>query len=461
MSVVTQSPLELAEIRTSSDRSRRRSLFPLTVRGVALLIFAGYLLVGPVARETDIVAAVFATTLIFVVIALLGLTVTSGTRLRREFDLTLSFPEDDETGASGTGAYSGSEVGCLMKIPALSIWPLYVLSVRLVFEEGELELPLHRITGSFEGPTLLPQPITFPHRGRWRLHEIECVFGDQFGLSQLRWINAIDQTHATLTVRPPRPRDEPSLPVITSCQRSGDLVTDLHDRRGDLFDLKPYHPSDGMRRIVWKIFARRGELVARQPEASMTPEGQAVLFCLANAEEDHVCGAALSYVDDLDRLGIDIFFGTAGIGDRTPARSPVEAERLTIDTVWGTKRLEPHALLMEVDGVAGAARKILGPTATIDRILIVCSAERIGIPGQAEALLSLAHHLEAQRIKPVFFVLETQQPRMAAPMEGVWRWFTLPTPRTSFEPSNRADFERFAAIAGRAGWEMIRFGGSA
>ncbi len=460
MNVAIPPPLEIPTEHSVRGRTYTGFVIPITARGAALLGFAAYLLAGPVARETDIVAAVFATVFIFLVATLLTLTLASGLRLQREFDLSLSFPEGDESGTLTDGAFSGSEVGCLIKIPALAVWPLYVLSVRLVFEEGNLNLPLHRITGTFDGPTLLPQPITFPHRGRWRLKELQCTFGDQFGLSHLRWTKRVDPTLATITVRPPRPRDDSALPVVTSCQRSGDLVTDLHERRGDLFDLKPYHPSDGMRRIVWKIFARRGELVSRQPEASMTPEGQAVIFCLAGDEEDNVCGAALSYIDFLDALGIEIFFGAEGMGAQPAARSPIDGERLAIDSVWEAKNVAPQALTGEIDGVIGAARELLGPTSSIDRVLVFCSAERLGIPGHAQWTLSLARHLESQQIKPVFFVLDSKRREPLAAPPRMVRWLTLPTPRPAFAASSRDVFEKFAATASGAGWEIIRFGGA-
>jgi len=426
------------------------------------LVFAAYLIVGPVTRETDIVAAVFATTLVFLVVTLVGLTLVSGARLRREFDISLSFPEGDEESLASEGAFSGSEVGCLIRTPALSIWPLYVLSFRLVFEEGSLKLPLYRITGSFAEPTLLPQPITFPHRGRWRLKQIECVFGDHFGLSQLRWSKRVDQARSTITVRPSRAHEDTTLPVVTSCQRSGDLITDIHERRGDLFDLKPYHPSDGMRRIVWKIFARRGELVARQPEASMTPEGQAIIFCLAGEEEDGVCGAALTYIDHLDQLGIETYVGTEGMLSRPPARSPVASERLMIDSVWDAARVDSHELTAEFDRVVAAVRSLIGPTTSVDRILIFCSANRLGIAGHADWTVTLARHLDAQRIKPFFFILDEEPSHRRAPATDIkaLRWLTLASPRSSFAASSRGVFERFLATASGAGWDIIRFGGA-
>jgi len=100
-----------------------------------------------------------------------------------------------------------------------------------------------------------------------------------------------------------------SVPVLTSSYRAGDLISDANERRGDPFDLKPYHPSDGIKKILWKVYAKTGELISRHPEQSMTPEGQVFIFSVNNVEDDHVCGAALDYTKKLEDLSLDVFSG--------------------------------------------------------------------------------------------------------------------------------------------------------
>ncbi|MFM1848044.1 MAG: hypothetical protein RL417_1518, partial [Pseudomonadota bacterium] len=460
MAVGTSSSVQTPVVASDEAVAKAWLSSPITLRGGALGAFGVYLLLGPVARETDIVAAVFAATILFLVITALTLTIASGARIRREFLPALSFPEGDEESPGDSGVYSGREVGCLLKVPPISIWPLYVLSVRLEFEEPGLNLSVHRMTGSFSGNSFLPQPITFPHRGRWRLRAIDCVFGDQFGLTQLRWQHTVPSLGGTITVRPPRPHGS-VLPVITSCQRSGDLVTDLHDRRGDLFDLKPYHPADGMRRIVWKIFARRGELVSRQPEASMTPEGRAILYVLARSNEDLICGALLRYLQSLEDLGIEIFLGCEGMGSHPPARSVMLSERLLIEAVWNANRASPGSIEAEVEGLLGSVRGVLGTQTSLDRILVFCSAERLEWSTQSAFAVALGQNFQGKNIKPVFFIFEPADYSRSTGTSQypLLKYFVSERDRTPAPTRQTATYKRFLAAASSAGWEVIRFGG--
>ena len=455
----TTHPLEAPAIEPATAMGIRS---PLTFRGAILAAFCCYLLAVPVAQQTDIVAAVFGITVLFLIVTMLGLTLVSGARIRRDFAPTLSFPTGDSANGPGEGIIAGTQVGCLLKIPPVSVWPLFVLTIRLEFKEARLVVPLHRITGSFDRMTLLPLPLSFPHRGHWHLRSIEYTFGDQFGLSQLRWRQRVDQTTNTITVRPPRTYGE-ALPLMTSCQRSGDLVTDLHDRRGDLFDLKPYHPADGMRRIVWKIFARRGELISRQPEASMTPEGQVLVYCVAKEDEDRVCAATLQYLESLEALNIEIFLGCEGMRENAPARSASAGERLMIDSVWEAAVATPPARTDELKRLLGSVRLTMGATSSLERILFFCSAERLEEKTHADFMIALGREVETERVKPVFFLLENfapSAPRKSA-KPSLAHLFVAPTAPTPLTRQDRSSYERFLSTAASAGWEILRFQGGA
>lgn len=454
---LTLSPAQTARasLPTSPTPRTQRLGGRLTVRGSALALFATYLVAVPVRNDADIVAAVFATTMFSVILALLGLTLVSGRRLKRELAIALSAPDSGHLIAQ-------REVGCLLKIGPISIWPLFHVTGRFVFQSNAVKLPLYRLTGSYTESRLLPLPIVFPHRGRWNLEAIDATFGDQLGLAQYRWRSAPEKVRTSITVRPPV-WDLPNLPVFTSSHRSGDLVSDLHERRGDPFDLKPYHPADGMRRIAWKIFARRGELIARHPEASMTPEGQIVLYTLADENEDEVCSAALTYARQLDDAGLELFLGTAGMGSTSPARSVDGAERLMIDSVWSSRTLGVEEHRNELGEFIRQVRAVLGPTSALERLVVFCSAQRLAHEPSAAGCEALAHWLVSQGIKPIFFVVESRPlPRAQTQPTPLERLGGLFVARAATEPETalQATYDRFLGRAAALGYECVRIQGS-
>ena len=444
-----------ATLSASPTPRAQRSGGRLTARGAALAVFATYLVTIPVRNHADIVAAVFAAAMLVIIAALFGLTVISGRRLKRELELGLSAPESGNLVAN-------REIGCLFKTGPVSIWPLFHVTVRFAFQSDVVKLPLHRLTGSFSEARLLPLPIVFPHRGRWKLEVIDATFGDQLGLAHYRWRTPPETVRSAISVRP-LPRILPNLPVFTSSHRSGDLVSDLYERRGDPFDLKPYHPADGMRRIAWKIFARRGELIARHPEASMTPEGQVVLFTLADESEDDVCGAALAYAGQLEDAGLEIFLGTEGMGDAPPARSSEAAERLMNESVWSIRKLGDDGRRHELAEFLRRVRATLGPASSLERLALFCSARRLGHEPTADACEALARWLIGQGIKPVFFIEESRPlPRarpQPKPFERLGDLF-IASVETSTETGLQATYDRFLSRAAALGLDCVRIQGS-
>lgn len=201
-------------------------------------------------------------------------------------------------------------VSCTTSINGLSLPTFFSLSVERVFARGEAASAIHCLSGK-QLELTLHDSITFPHRGLWNLHLLKFQLRDFFGLTKLSWTMPCS---AMIEVFPPLA--EVQLPDLSSSvSRSGDTISELSTRNGDYFDIKNYDPSDGIKRILWKSYARSGELVVRRPEPALSPEGEVSIFLVAGKMDDSVAAKTISFVRDLFLENTVVNFGTAGLGE--------------------------------------------------------------------------------------------------------------------------------------------------
>ncbi|NDC37422.1 MAG: DUF58 domain-containing protein [Proteobacteria bacterium] len=429
MHTATPSISPFASIPELPAHETRWIPFPLTLRGILVAGVIVYGLLGPARLEADIIAATVGFTAAALFTTLLLITSVCAIGLRRAVRL----------GLGGVGASEKHEAGrpstIVLKLPEFSILPGFVLSLQPIFNSASLSLPEFRLTGAANGPRYLSHQISFPHRGVWTLQEVRVSFGDQLGLSQLRWRLVGEAVERHFRVHPPR-CEISQMPVVSSFERPGDLIAQSQERHGDPLDIRRYEPSDGTRRIVWKIFARKGELVSRHPEASMSPEGRVVMFCPALATEDAICSAMLQYAQQLTELNLEIVAGCSGMRAAPLAKTPEALEELLIRSVWSADLPtdETRAELGEV--LARAVQESSGDR--LHRVVLFTSSLRFRTARDRELMLELAATLQQQRITPTFFVYDTgndggalgsEQPRYTKRTPGgisqfVRVWFT-------------------------------------
>jgi hypothetical protein len=232
---------------------------------------------------------------------------------------------------------------------------------------------------------------------------VKCELTDGLGL--LRFVWKIPQS-VVLEVVPPQASDT-KLPILSSTQRAGDLVVDTNNRNGDPYDIKPYHPSDGVKKIVWKAYAKRGELLSRHPEASMTPEGHVVIVVLAEKENDHTCSHALAYIRNLELLNLDIVVGCLGRKQRGVARSFLAAESLLVQSVWDAASFSLEELTAEISSIVAECHAHNAGMA-LAKLLIFCGAEHAAHDHSRSALYDLGAWMENRAIEPVFCLTTPQ-----------------------------------------------------
>lgn len=367
----------------------RSGLGPLSARCVIALLFLVYLLLGPVQESADIVSASLTYAFLIVIVLLTGTMFIHGAVSKRALSISVLPPEHP--------AASGELVRVFLSLEHARILPFIFLDLSLDFEHEGASPAIVRVSGLSQSNRRIHIDISFPHRGSWDIRGVKCSLRDVTGLTRFTW--TIPQQTA-VTVAPP-PAHDSSLPVLSSTQRPGEMMIDIFNRHGEPFDIKSYHPSDGVKKIVWKAFAKRGELLSRHPEASMTPEGYVVILVIAGQKGDRACAQAIAYTESLARLNLEIIASCEGAHGRSPAHSPESFKDLLIDSVWDATASDKRHLQRDAAALLDYCRQ-LTPGVTVSKLLLFTTAERIATPEQAQELQDLATWLTNQSIAPVF-----------------------------------------------------------
>lgn len=362
-------------------------LGPLTTRGVVTILGALYLLLGPIQGSADIVSASLVSALL-ALLCLATIAVTAwGFVLQRKLSVTVTPPDQLVT--------SGEDVRLVLSLSSTPIPPLTALDISLVFEHSGASPSVIRVSGFQRTNRRVSLDLSFPHRGPWDITAVRCCYKDVTGLVRHEW--EIPQ-QTGIVVSPPTVY-ESMLPVLSSTQRPGEMIVDIFNRQGDPFDIKAYHPTDGVHRIVWKAFAKRGELLSRHPEASMTPEGFVIMMVVAQREDDKACAHALAYSESLSKLNLEIIGSCLGAQNRPPAHSTSTFQELLVDSVWSAGTTETltsdTAALLDYCGQ-------FTPGISVSKLILFTSSEFVSNDNHRAELLKLAAWLQAQNITPIF-----------------------------------------------------------
>ncbi len=360
------------------------SLGPLTSRSIVALLLMLYLLLGPIQSNADIVSASLTYAFFIVLGVVVGVAVIHGTVLKRQISINVIPPSEPAT--------SQEMVRVIISIEGARVLPFFSLDIALQFEHEGSSPALVRVSGFARRERHAHLDIAFPHRGSWDINTIQCALRDVTGLAHFTW-------KIPITVAPPTALDS-RLPVLSSTQRPGEMMIDIFNRQGEPFDIKSYHPSDGVKKIVWKAFAKRGELLSRHPEASMTPEGFVVMLVIAGQEGDPACAQAIAYTHSLSQLNLEIIASCEGANGRTPAHTPESFKELLIDSVWDATPNVPGHLRRDASALLDYCSQ-LTPSITVSKLLLFVSAERIATPDNIRELNDLAEWLSNQGILPV------------------------------------------------------------
>jgi len=297
-----------------------------------------------------------------------------------------------------------------VQLKGIELLPLTKLKLSFVDKHATLKLPPLSINCSDGHSLVLSYPISFPHRGVWNFNPVTAEISDQFGLFRWRW--TLQGSQFTATIDPPH-RTVDAYPVISSSFRSGDAVPELQKRDGDPFDIKSYNPSDSLRRIVWKLFAKSGVLHTRYPEPSITPEGVSCLFVLANQMDDDLCSEVEGYCRMLESLDVDLIGGCLGMQNASCATSGEAMRELLVSSVWACESGDLVADFLQFK----LATENMG--VSMEKVIFFCSSLALGEKFGQLLSLEAGSIATKYRINPVFLVTKNNQIQASRRKTGI------------------------------------------
>lgn len=360
-----------------------------TFRGFIFILISIYLIFVPGLNSADLISNMIGLCFCVILSLLTAVVVASSYFYRKQhFEIHPPITENNKLCAKHTA-------NIIVKTQTLRILPLLELSLKIHFEH-EIKTMQHKIIGFSKTAHNLVEEIQFPHRGNWIINRLELSVGDIFGLTKISWKQPCQ---FKISVAPQSSPIDP-LPIVSSSSVAGDTQPDNERKAGDYYDFKSYHPSDGARRIIWKIFARSGKLISRHPEPNITPEGRVFIYCLADKDDDSTCNQALQYMQFLQAANLEIFFNCQGSA-QSHVLSVEAAQELLIDSCWNCEKSTLSTIKNEVLNLLKSQNQ--QSDQKLERLLIFCSQKRAS--QKTSDLVDLAEFIKQQKTEPIF-VLE-------------------------------------------------------
>ena len=426
--------------------------YPLTIRGTLIVLAGIYLFLFPAQNSADLVASLLGLTIVIFGILLPIVTIAFGLILKRRTSVQIIGP--DEIIISNTLAKVG------IRTSVLSVPPLYSLKIKMHFLNTGLEASTHELIGSSSKERRFIETIKFPHRGNWEVKELALNFGDNFGLSSVSW--KIPLTNCTFRVYPGGEHQR-QIPIVSSTQRSGDELEHPTQRTGDPLDLKPYHPSDGVRRILWKVFAKSGQLITRHPEKSMTPEGKIFSLILAGPKDDSSCQMALNHLTKIEELSLENW--SSCLGTRVEGLKPqsgVDAVAdLAIDTAWAAQKL------INTNSIANSIKteiqyllsNIPSDNSELSSIYLFIGKSILSSEQHLRDLKEVGSWLNSRHIDPIFCVEEQElRSNTLNPTQTKMDFFKkifFDSPKSELDIEALKYYPEFLKICAQTGWQVI------
>ena len=191
----------------------------------------------------------------------------------------------------------------------------------------------------------------FEARHRSGASEVVRVYtvSDGFGLARVRftvreprfvrvapWLGAVDQAPALTALAPGEVRSHPR------GQPAGDRV-----------ELRPYVRGDPLRMVLWKVYARTGELMVRTPETARDQDTDVYAFFIAGTG-DEASAAVAWVVMTRNLLGPRWRFGADGMTGATSDQSAVETAICRSRAFRHVSAMGLNSFLAEADPASGA-----------------------------------------------------------------------------------------------------------
>jgi len=217
------------------------------------------------------------------------------------------FESDDEQLTLDVGARSETGFGFGWS----SLIPLISVGVKWVAPRG-VDVELVAVRG---GLREVVRPL---QRGRGDEIVREITIRDWFGVSRIRF-----RRRASLSVHLlPGPGKAAAFELIEQL-RPGDVLGHPEGQpMGDYIEMRRYAAGDPLKLVLWKAYARTGNLLVRTPERAVTPTTRMLAYFVPGESDEPSAGIARAAVE-AGLLGDEVVFMAEGAQD--PAGSPGNA----------------------------------------------------------------------------------------------------------------------------------------
>ena len=173
--------------------------------------------------------------------------------------------------------------------------------------------------------------VVFSRRGHWKTIKREFWISDTFGICRVRFTREME-----IDLLVEANTGKLAAPVFAlGMQDGGESPHPMGKPYGDRVDIRNYAPGDPVRYILWKTYARTGELVVRNPERALKPAERILAYLISSARDSASAGAAQATINS-HGLGRDWKFGADG------SKSAVEEIQQATDLITRSADVESN-----------------------------------------------------------------------------------------------------------------------
>lgn len=373
------------------------NIYPFTFGGTIILLLAVYLV--SLREQFDLIAQVIGV----VVLAYIALTLLLAiTTLYLNKNITIKNLNDQEY-------ISRNKCHLKFQISSYFLPFFFELTPYITYKLSKFTTTLNSCRSN-KHLNLITADTTFPHRGNWEASYVYFEFTDLFNL-----VRFAIRRHEHFRIKVvPQPHSVIQRKLIYSTYVSGDLINQDDQHLGDYYDFKKYHPSDGARRIVWRMFAKNRELVSRHPERTMDPAGESVIFFCGNNKSDTLAQDMLNYLKQLQEQDLNYILKV--FGNDQPARDFHTAKNALLDSGF-IEKIQPQDTEASIRSFISTVKN----NSEVNELAIF-------IPDDEELKVSIAQVLQNNNLKGTFFIKENSIREMNNFIEKLYKLFIKSKP---------------------------------
>ena len=336
----------LGDALTRSWRKRLREKVPFTNLGLAVILLASVAYWGFGLPRVDYVVQLVSVFALALVGLALAFVIPGAFSLHRRLG---DIPEASSIHFEAKRGYA-----TLLRLPAMRWLPFVELSWDWIQPQG-FKVNIEAQASHYV------EVVEALQRGQYERIHRRFVLEDAFGLVRLVLYRSETRN---IRVLPWKGLVENS--TMLRAHAGGDeLSHPAGEKIGDRIDIRRYQPGDPLKWVLWKIFARTGQMMVRTPERAISPSVR-VLAYLPSCENDEPAAAAARVAVSTQLLSTDWRFRADGSNETALDEDAAMEQIVRSRTCFGTDAAEAGGLeaFLAADSEIGGSRLVLFLPAT-------------------------------------------------------------------------------------------------